>query len=87
MKAEIRKDPSPSDFQPSSFLLHPFENMHREITYAGRAFGEQESRLSLFLLTGLVGDPRRRPLAVRRRLARRPVAADLAQHDRRLPHG
>lgn len=29
--------------------------MHREITYADRAFGEQESRLSLFLLTGLVG--------------------------------
>ncbi|MFO0879591.1 MAG: cation-translocating P-type ATPase family protein [Gemmataceae bacterium] len=29
--------------------------MHREISYADRAFGEQESRLSLFLLTGLVG--------------------------------
>src|SRR5262245_42091785 len=29
--------------------------MHREITYADRAFGEEESRLSLFLLTALVG--------------------------------
>ncbi len=29
--------------------------MHREISYADRAFGEQESRLSLYLLTALVG--------------------------------
>ncbi len=29
--------------------------MHREITHADRAFGEQDSRLALFLLTGLVG--------------------------------
>jgi Cu+-exporting ATPase len=29
--------------------------MHREISYADRAFGQEESRLSLFLLTGLVG--------------------------------
>src|SRR5262245_5929581 len=29
--------------------------MHREITYADRAFGQEESRLSLYLLTGLLG--------------------------------
>jgi Cu+-exporting ATPase len=29
--------------------------MHREISYADRAFGQEESRLSLYLLTGLVG--------------------------------
>jgi len=29
--------------------------MHREITYADRAFGQEQSRLSLYLLTGLIG--------------------------------
>src|SRR3954463_16529137 len=29
--------------------------MHREITHADRAFGEQPGRLSLYLLTGLLG--------------------------------